>query len=82
MTEGETLEEVCDRSRADVLFSCFSARCGACRVRVVSGMENLAPADDLEADLLAQLEAGPSERLACQCRVAGPVSLSTRLKEP
>lgn len=41
-------------------------RCGTCRVRVVSGGENLPPPSDAEAKVLARWHASPDERLACQ----------------
>ena len=76
-SSGEELQEISERSNADILFGCFSGRCGACRVRVVAGAENLNAMDELEVDLLSQIEASPDERLACQCQVSGFVSIES-----
>jgi ferredoxin len=44
-------------------------------VRVISGAENLSPMKDDEKDFLETMAAQPNERLACQCRVKGDVTL-------
>ena len=42
------------------------ARCTTCRVRVGSGLKDLAPPNELEASALARIGAGKDVRLACQ----------------
>ena len=42
------------------------ARCTTCRVRVGSGLDQLAPPNELEARALARIKAGKEIRLACQ----------------
>ncbi|MGI9315825.1 MAG: 2Fe-2S iron-sulfur cluster-binding protein, partial [bacterium] len=42
------------------------ARCTTCRVRVGSGLAELAPPNELEAHALARISASPDIRLACQ----------------
>jgi adenylate cyclase len=56
-------------------------RCGTCRVKVDSGAERLSPAEDPERATLARVGAAPGERLACQARVLGDVSV-TRVLPP
>lgn len=53
------------------------AECGTCRIRVVSGAENLsAPTvDELELRAEYPMSFGADERLACQCRPLGDVTI-------
>jgi adenylate cyclase len=44
------------------------ARCTTCRIQVSSGLESLAPPQELEAKALARIAASPGMRLACQVR--------------
>jgi ferredoxin len=53
------------------------ALCGFCRVRVVSGQDNLSPIAAEERKVLSALGAADAERLACCARVHGPVTLTT-----
>jgi ferredoxin len=70
---GETLAALASEERMPVVFGCYSARCGICRVRVLEGAENLGPRNEMEESLLGP-DRGPEDRLACQCRVHGPAS--------
>lgn len=56
-------------------FDCREADCGICICRVNAGAENLSPPTPPEADFLRAMHADANERLACQCRVFGDVSL-------
>jgi ferredoxin len=56
-------------------FDCRKADCGICIVRVKEGAENLSPPTTAEADFLKAMHAAPDERLACQCRAFGPLTL-------
>jgi ferredoxin len=68
--EGGRLLDLCDERRAPVPFSCRSARCGTCRLRVLEGAEILEPPAELEADLLRLMGDDPARhRLACQAFV-------------
>jgi ferredoxin len=44
-------------------------------VRVLEGAENLSPMKDDEKDFLETMAAEANERLACQCKVFGDVTL-------
>ncbi|MBS3100054.1 (2Fe-2S)-binding protein [Candidatus Pacearchaeota archaeon] len=48
-----------------VLFGCQDGRCGACRIEVLEGTENLSDRTEAEKDM----ELEPPFRLACQCRI-------------
>lgn len=56
-------------------FDCRKADCGICVVRVKEGSEHLSPPTPAEADFLKAMHASADERLACQCRVFGPLRL-------
>lgn len=56
-------------------------RCSTCRVRITAGLETLAPAEGVEARLLARIHAPGDVRLACQIRPTAGLSV-TRLVPP
>lgn len=56
-------------------FDCRKADCGICVVHVKEGAEHLSPPTPAEADFLKAMRASADERLACQCRVFGPLVL-------
>lgn len=73
MPEGINLNlmEVLKASDYDILATCGGmALCATCRIDVESGLEQLAPAENMELDMLDTLpDANPQSRLACQLRV-------------
>lgn len=66
---GGRLVDARDEVRAPIPLSCRSATCGTCLVEVVEGGGLLEPPNEAERELLALLDAGVRERLACQTRV-------------
>ncbi|MBT4539614.1 (2Fe-2S)-binding protein [Candidatus Woesearchaeota archaeon] len=46
-------------------FSCKDGYCDSCRVKVVSGIENISEQNEREIEL----ELKKTERLACQCKI-------------
>lgn len=73
--DGYALIDMCEEHDTSILFGCRDGACGACMVRVISGAENLSPIKDDEKDFLETMAAEPNERLACQCKVFGDVTL-------
>ncbi|NML33058.1 2Fe-2S iron-sulfur cluster-binding protein [Paraburkholderia antibiotica] len=58
-------------------FGCRSGACGACVIEVLSGTDALGTRHEPEATFLQKLGfAGEQFRLACQCRLAGDVTVS------
>jgi adenylate cyclase len=51
------------------------ARCSTCRVAVIAGAEELAPADPRETAVLARINADARTRLACQIRPSADISV-------
>lgn len=74
---GASLQDVCTEHSTSVLFGCFSARCGICRIRVLENPEGLSEMTDMERELLEMLSASPKERLACQCKIVDDVTIET-----
>ena len=71
--EGGRLVDICDDSKAPVMFSCRGASCGTCRVEILEGINLLAAAKEDEREVLDIFAAPQNHRLACQaCLDAGP----------
>lgn len=65
---GGDLLDICDQAWAPVPFSCRSATCGTCRIRVLEGAE-LLEAPNAEEEELIELMGGNDVRFACQAVV-------------
>ena len=65
--DGSLLAEL--DGKCSILFACKSGSCASCKVKVIAGMENLEPPDDMEQAGLATFAIDPSERLMCCCRI-------------
>jgi len=55
-------------------------RCSTCRVRVLSGLDQLPLASSSEQQVLSRVRAATNVRLACQCRPLGEVSVTPLLQ--
>ncbi|MEY4630896.1 MAG: hypothetical protein RIQ81_1016 [Pseudomonadota bacterium] len=75
VADGYALIDMCEDHDTSILFGCRDGACGACMVKVISGAEKLSPMQDNEKDFLETMAARPDERLACQCKVYGDVTL-------
>lgn len=76
---GGRLLDACDEARAPVSFSCRSATCGTCVVRVLEGAAHLEPAGQEERELLCSLGLVATHRLACRASIrpgAGQIVLA------
>ena len=75
-SEGRRFIDICDEFETPVFFGCRSASCATCLIEVVQGLENLSPMTDAEDALLSIVaEDNPQARLACQCKINGPISV-------
>ena len=72
---GYAMIDMCEDHDTSILFGCRDGACGACMVRVLDGADHLSPMKDDEKDFLETMAAEPNERLACQCKVFGDVTL-------
>ncbi len=67
-----TLLEVCEEHGVDMECACGGfACCNSCRVEVIEGAQNLSTVEEDELPFLD----GIHQRLGCQARLLGPVSL-------
>ncbi len=69
------LIDMCEDHDTSILFGCRDGACGACMVKVIEGRENISKMEESEKDFLETMAAEEDERLACQCRVYGDVTL-------
>jgi ferredoxin, 2Fe-2S len=51
--------------------------CTKCRIKIISGKENLSPESELEQDLKDIHDVNKDERISCQVTVHGPVTVDT-----
>jgi ferredoxin len=78
ITSGATILAAANQSDVPIGQSCSGEGiCGWCRVRIVEGIEQLAPAGPLEERLGKQKGFGADERAACLARVKGDVTVTT-----
>ncbi len=75
--QGANLRDVAQNEGASIPFGCEQGICGTCLSRVPAGDENLSDMEDQEKETLAAMGAEPGERLICQCRVEGDVTLES-----
>lgn len=87
--EGGILYDSLADQGEDLPHGCLAGSCGACRIEVVSGSENLAPAGIIESNTLESLKEefiekrgkesieGKTIRLACRAKVTGDVSFKS-----
>jgi len=76
--ENETLLDVARRADAPLGNSCGGVGvCARCRVRVVSGAENLSPPTSIESRIGAARGFAADERMACQAVVMGACAITT-----
>jgi ferredoxin len=74
----ETVLDAARRAGAPIGNSCGSVGvCGRCRVRLLSGAENLSAPTMIEIRVAAQRGFAADERLACQAVLMGDVEVTT-----
>jgi ferredoxin len=72
---GAAIIDVCENHDTSILFGCRDGACGACMVRVVENPQHLSSMEEHERDFLETMAARDDERLACQCKVLGDVTI-------
>lgn len=75
LRQGLGFQALAAQQQIPIEFDCREADCGICIIRVRAGAEHLSPKTGEEADFLKAMHAEPDERLACQCRVLGDVTV-------
>ncbi|OYU47499.1 MAG: hypothetical protein CFE31_15535 [Rhizobiales bacterium PAR1] len=77
--KGQTLLEAITGAGIPISASCKSGMCGSDAVLVHEGLENLSPPTPDELATLKRLGLEGKARLACCCRVNGPVTIDRNL---
>ncbi len=73
-----TLMENLLKAEVPVASSCDGEGiCGMCRVRVLSGVENLSNKSNLEIDFFKNNNFDEIYRLSCQCQIKGSITVDT-----
>jgi nitrite reductase (NADH) large subunit len=80
--KGQTLLEAISGAGVAISASCKSGMCGSDAVLVHAGLENLSPPTPDELATLKRLGLEGKGRLACCCRVHGPVTIDRNLNRP
>ena len=75
VADNYALIDMSEEHDTSILFGCRDGACGACMVRVISGAENVSAMQDDERDFLETMAAEANERLACQCKIKGDVTI-------
>ncbi|MFZ1080811.1 MAG: 2Fe-2S iron-sulfur cluster-binding protein [Candidatus Kryptoniota bacterium] len=75
--KGETIFKAARVNRIPMGSSCRGdCVCGWCKVEVVAGMENLSQPEDCEKKLMKSASYEKNERVACNTKVFGDVSIT------
>lgn len=75
---NETLLDVARRAGAPIGNSCGAIGvCARCRVRILSGADQLSAPTAIESRVATQRRLAPDERLACQAVVLGDCAVTT-----
>lgn len=72
---GVGFQALCAQQQTVIEFDCREADCGICIFKVVQHPEHLSTQTGMEEDFLKAMRADPDERLACQCRIMGDVTI-------
>ena len=73
---GDTILETSLKNGLEHMHACGGkARCSACRVLVLDGLENLEPRNEMERSLSRRRGLESNVRLACQTKPRGPVHI-------
>lgn len=76
--ENETILDAGRRAGVPIGNSCGAIGvCARCRVKIVSGAENLTAPTEIESRVSERRKLDPDERLACQAVVQGDCSVTT-----
>jgi len=78
---GRTLLEIAESNNQPIEAGCRMGMCGADPILILNGMDQLSPMSADERSTLERLGLGEGARLACMCRVKGPVAVSLQTKQ-
>ena len=73
---GPTVLEIAEANGQTIEAGCRMGVCGADPIAIKDGMDNLSPISDDERSTLERLGHADNTRMACCCRVKGPVAVA------
>jgi nitrite reductase (NADH) large subunit len=79
---GQTVLEVAEANGLQIEAGCRMGVCGADPVAIVDGMQNISEISDDERATLERLGLAENTRMACCCRIKGPISVSLDPEQP
>ena len=75
---GSTILAAANQSRVAIGQSCSGEGiCGWCKVRILSGLEQMVPPGDLEQKLIREKGFNDDERAACLAKIRGDITVTT-----
>ena len=74
--QGDGLMKACGEEGTSIAFGCRRGQCGTCLTTIVQGEENLSKPELCEQMTLKAIEANPGQRLACQVKVFGDITVA------
>ncbi len=75
---GSTILAAANQSKVPVGQSCSGEGvCGWCKVRILTGADQLAPPGDLERRLIKEKGFDENERAACLAKIQGDITVTT-----
>jgi ferredoxin len=75
---GATILAAANQAEVPVGQSCSGEGiCGWCRVKVLDGLEHLAPPGSIERRLMSEKQFEQQERAACLARIQGDITITT-----
>lgn len=75
--DDANLRDVAQAEGSNIPFGCEQGICGTCLVSVPEGADHVSAIEDQEKETLEAMAAEPGQRLACQCRVHGDVTIKS-----
>lgn len=88
LSENEVIYEGLDRQGLQLPHGCLSGSCGACRIEILEGENNLKAPSIIEADTIAHIKEALANnssnpiylqkniRLSCRARVSGDIKIT------
>ena len=73
--KGLRLDALAAKFETNLEFSCHKANCGICLFKVIKGQDNISTMNSKEKKFLEAMKSEKDERLACQCRIFGDVTM-------
>ncbi|MFH1426467.1 MAG: 2Fe-2S iron-sulfur cluster-binding protein [Candidatus Kerfeldbacteria bacterium] len=74
---GASLKETAEEVGSNIPFGCEQGVCGTCLINVVEGEDNMSDIEEHEKETLNAMGAEPNQRLACQCKIEGDVTVES-----